>query len=530
MLRTEAVIDLSAISGNVATMKAGTAAEVMAVVKADGYGHGLVPSARAALAGGRHVARHRDRRRGRRPARGRDRRAAAVLAVDAGGGRHAAPRACLADVDISVSSQWQLDAVLAAVRESGSPARVHLKIDTGLSRNGSYVDDWPELVTSVAKAQSANEVAVIGVWSHFAYADEPGHPTIAAQIEAFRAALAVAARAGVEPQLRHLANSAATLTLPEAHFDLVRPGIAVYGLSPVAGDYGLTPAMTLRAGAASVKRVRAGEGVSYGHEYTASRATTLVLVPLGYADGVPRHAGNAGPVWINGTRFTVSGRVCMDQIVVDVGDLPVVPGDPVVLFGPGPRRRADGPGLGRRRRHDPLRDRHAHRAPGAAHLRPVMSARFTLPTVDDTRALGRRLAGVLRPGDLLVLSGPLGAGKTAFVQGLGAGLGVQGRVVSPTFVIARVHRAGPGGLTLVHVDAYRLGSLDEVDDLDLDVDTASAVTAVEWGTGVVEQLADARLEIALARADESEERTAVLTPFGGDWAQRIAGLPAPSAN
>ncbi len=212
---------------------------------------------------------------------------------------------------------------------------MHLKIDTGLSRNGSYVDDWSDLVVAAAKAEAAGEIRVIGVWSHFAYADEPGHPTIAKQIAAFGAALDVAGRAGVHPELRHLANSAATLTLPDAHFDLVRPGIAVYGLSPVADDHGLTPAMTLRAAAASVKRVRAGEGVSYGHEYTTQRATTLVLVPLGYADGVPRHASNVGPVWVNGARFTVAGRVCMDQIVIDVGDLPVSPGDPVVLFGPG---------------------------------------------------------------------------------------------------------------------------------------------------------------------------------------------------
>ena len=149
-------------------------------------------------------------------------------------------------------------------------ARVHLKIDTGLSRNGSYVEDWPDLVVAAAKAEAAGEIRVVGVWSHFAYADEPGHPTIAKQIAAFRAALDVAGRAGVQPELRHLANSAATLTLPEAHFDLVRPGIAVYGLSPVADDHGLTPAMTLRAAAAGVKRVRAGEGVSYGHEYTTA--------------------------------------------------------------------------------------------------------------------------------------------------------------------------------------------------------------------------------------------------------------------
>ncbi|MFN2562577.1 MAG: alanine racemase [Jatrophihabitans sp.] len=334
MLRTEAVIDLAAIRANVAAMKAGTPAELMAVVKADGYGHGLVPSAHAALAGGatwlgtaivdEALAL----------------RAAGITApilswLWAPGEDGTVGRALAAGIDISASSQWQLDAITTAVRESGTTARVHLKIDTGLSRNGSYVDDWPDLVAAAAKAQAAGEIIVVGAWSHFAYADEPGHPTIAKQIAAFDTALQVAGRAGVQPQLRHLANSAATLTLPEAHFDLVRPGIAVYGLSPVADDHGLTPAMTLRAAAAGVKRVRAGEGVSYGHEYTTSRETTLVLVPLGYADGVPRHGSNVGPVWVNGARFTVAGRVCMDQIVIDVGELTVAPGDPVVLFGPG---------------------------------------------------------------------------------------------------------------------------------------------------------------------------------------------------
>lgn len=148
-----------------------------------------------------------------------------------------------------------------------------------------------------------------------------------------------------------------------------------------------------------------------------------------------------------------------------------------------------------------------------------------LPTAQDTRALGVRLAGLLRRGDLLVLSGPLGAGKTVLVQGIGAGLGVQGAIVSPTFVIARVHRAAAlGGLALVHVDAYRLGCMAEVDDLDLDVDVVSAVTAVEWGAGKAEQLADARLEIALQRADDSDQRTATLRPHGGDWAERLARL------
>lgn len=150
----------------------------------------------------------------------------------------------------------------------------------------------------------------------------------------------------------------------------------------------------------------------------------------------------------------------------------------------------------------------------------------SLPTAVDTHEFGRRLAGVLRQGDLLVLSGPLGAGKTALVQGIGAGLGVQGRVASPTFVIARVHPpTAPAGLTLVHVDAYRLASLDEVDDLDLDVSAAESVTAVEWGTGLVERLSDAHLAVELDRTAASEARIATLTPHGGDWAARLAGLP-----
>ncbi|MGH8962550.1 MAG: alanine racemase [Jatrophihabitantaceae bacterium] len=336
MLRTEAVVDLAAICANVATLKAATAAEVMAVVKADGYGHGLVQSARAARAGGAtwFGTATLDEALAVRAAGFTER----VLGWLWTPGEADTLRAAIgAGIDVSVSNGWQLDAVREAATGVGTTARVHLKIDTGLSRNGSYVADWPDLVEAVANAQAAGEVDAVGVWSHFAYADEPGHPTIAKQIIAFRDALDVAARAGVRPQVRHLANSAATLTLPEAHFDLVRPGIAVYGLSPMPGrdEFGLTPAMTLRAAIASVKRVRAGEGVSYGHAYTTSRETTLALVPLGYADGVPRNATNVGPVSINGSRFTISGRVCMDQFVVDVGDLPVAAGDAAVLFGGG---------------------------------------------------------------------------------------------------------------------------------------------------------------------------------------------------
>jgi tRNA threonylcarbamoyladenosine biosynthesis protein TsaE len=150
------------------------------------------------------------------------------------------------------------------------------------------------------------------------------------------------------------------------------------------------------------------------------------------------------------------------------------------------------------------------------------SVPITLPTAQDTRDFGIRLATVLQAGDLVVLTGPLGAGKTALTQGIGAGLGVRGPVVSPTFVIARVHAGGR--LPLVHVDAYRLSSLAEVEDLDLDVDVADAVTVVEWGAGLVEQLADAHLDVRIHRDDQSEVRTVRLVPRGGDWAQRIESL------
>jgi alanine racemase len=333
MPRSEAVVDLDAIRANVATLKAATPAEVLAVVKADGYGHGLLPSARAAIDGGATwlgVA-VLDEAIALRQAGITAPLLAWLWAPDE---TDQLRTAIELGVDIGLAS---VAALHLAASATDRPARVHLKIDTGLSRNGAYVADWPDLVTAAAKLEAEGTVEVVGIWSHFVWADAPGHPTTVKQIRMFREALEVAARVGVTPQIRHLANSAATVTLPEAHFDLVRPGVAIYGLSPVPeqGDFGLVPAMTLRAELALTKRVRAGEGVSYGHQYTTQRDTTVALVPLGYADGIPRNATNVGPVSINGRRFTISGRVCMDQFVIDVGDLGVRAGDSVVLFGPG---------------------------------------------------------------------------------------------------------------------------------------------------------------------------------------------------
>jgi alanine racemase len=331
-------IDLDAIRENVATLRERAApAALMAVVKADGYGHGMLPSARAALDGGATwlgVA-MADEALALRSA-GITTRALAWLLGPADDWTSVAA----ADVDLGVNATWALDKAIDASASTGHPTRVHLKIDTGLGRAGAQPHDWPELVEAAAKAQADGSVEVVGVWSHLAYADNPGHPTIEKQRLAFEDALEVVAAADLHPEVRHLANSAATLALPDAHYDLVRPGVALFGLSPgpevgTPASLGLRPAMTLTSEVALTKRVPADHGVSYGHRYTTSAETTLALVPLGYADGVPRHLTNVGEVAVNGRRYTIAGSVCMDQFVLDVGDDPVNVGDEVVLFGDG---------------------------------------------------------------------------------------------------------------------------------------------------------------------------------------------------
>jgi alanine racemase len=333
MWQAEIRVDLAAIRHNVATLRSGTAAEVMTVVKADGYGHGMVPVARAALQAGATWlgACTLDEALALRAAG----IGAPVLAwlLTPGQPLHLG----VSDgVDLAAGSEWQLAEIVEAAKAAGRPARVHLKVDTGLNRGGAKPADWRGLVAAAAKAEVDGLVEVVGVWSHLACADEPTNPSVTRQLRAFDRACAVAVRAGLDPRYRHLANSPATLTRPDTHFDLVRPGIASYGLSPVAGQgFGLRPAMTLRARVALTKRVRAGQGVSYGHTYTTAAATTLAVLPVGYGDGLPRHASNTGPVWLAGKRRTVAGRVCMDQIVVDCGNDKVRPGDEAILFGRG---------------------------------------------------------------------------------------------------------------------------------------------------------------------------------------------------
>jgi alanine racemase len=336
--RVEAAVDLAAVRHNVAVLAAAAAgAATMAVVKAEGYGHGAVPVARAALEAGATWL--------------------GVCTLDEalelrGAGIDApvlswlhlpdedfAP-AVAAGIDLSVASRAHLAAVVDGARRTGRPARLHIKADTGLSRNGAQPADWPDLVDGAAKAAAQGDAEVVAVWSHLAHADAPHHPVLDVQAARLTAAWRVAVDRGLAP-IRHLANSAATLTRPDLHFDLVRPGIAVYGLDPLDRQpwaSPLRPAMTLSARVALVKRVPAGEGVSYGHEWTTPAETTLALVSAGYADGVPRRLNFRGRmrVLLRGRLRPVVGRVCMDQVVVDCGlDADVVPGDRAVLFGPG---------------------------------------------------------------------------------------------------------------------------------------------------------------------------------------------------
>lgn len=323
-----ATIDLSAISRNVEALR-GRAGNLpaMAIVKANGYGHGAAPSARAALEGGAAwlgVATIDE---------GLELRASGIVAptlawlheTDAD-----FASATSAGLDLGVSSLQQLESVVA----SAPGATVQLKVDTGLGRNGSHETEWAALFDAAAAHERAGRLRVRGLWSHLANA---GRTEDLAQVERFAEAVVGAAAAGLDLELVHLAATAGAVEVPEARLGMVRLGIGIYGVSPLDDrtpqQLGLTPAMTLSATVASVKRVPADHGVSYGFDHRTAGESTLALVPLGYADGVPRSASSRGPVWINGVTYRVAGRVAMDQIVVDVGDAPVAVGDRAVLFG-----------------------------------------------------------------------------------------------------------------------------------------------------------------------------------------------------
>lgn len=351
----QAVIDLDAIRHNVRTLTARAGdAQVMAIVKADAYGHGLVPVARAAVEAGSEwlgVA-----------------HAAEAFALRRAGlevpiltwlvSPHAPfDRFIADDIDVGISTILGLQRAIEAGEAAGQPTRIHIKVDTGLSRNGLIPEDFEAALDILAPAVASNHVTLVGLWSHFAHADEPQHPEDQRQRESLLEALDTILGLGIPRPLIHLANSSATLIGdPAVRLDIARTGIAMYGLTPFpdqasTADLGLRPAMRLESELVNIKPIRAGQGVSYNHRYIASEDTTVGIVPIGYADGIHRTASGfhhgrdaehpGAPVAVYGrdghrTDSRIVGTVCMDQIIIDLGpDSTHELGDRVVLFGSG---------------------------------------------------------------------------------------------------------------------------------------------------------------------------------------------------
>lgn len=370
----QVIVDLKALRDNMRTLvervsqdlqPSQNAPEVMGVVKADGYGHGLVPSALAALAGGATwlgTAQPYEALRLR--AAGIDSSRCHILTWLTSAPTTRFADLITADIDISVGSVDSLDAVAFAARKLGKPARVHVKVDTGFGRNGFTPEGFSAALEKLQQYSSEGVIEVIGQWSHLAVADSPDVPEFVdatdRQIQQFHEFTNRMKEASVAPKIRHLANTAATLNRPEIRFELVRPGIGLYGYEPdpAMGDsqtYGLQPAMTLQAQLGTVKAVEEGHGISYGRTYLTPNNTSTAIVPLGYADGILRSASGfdmqgarhvdkqGGPVRVEtnkGARIlNVSGRVCMDQFIVDLkgdaAELGVLEGNTVTLFGPG---------------------------------------------------------------------------------------------------------------------------------------------------------------------------------------------------
>jgi alanine racemase len=329
--RAEIVVDLAAIRHNVRLLKELTGTQMMTVVKADGYGHGLAESAKAAREGGADwlgVATIDEALALR--AAGDTGRVLCWLTVPGDDWSAAIDQ----DVDVTAYSVAELDAIAA----TGARARVQLKVDTGLHRGGAPLDHWAEVVARAKRGEHEHSWTITGIWSHLSSSDEPDDPANDLQEGLFRVALEQSRAAGLDPEVTHLANSAAAILRPSSRLDLVRVGIASYGLDPAPGQtpvLGLRPAMTARASLAMVKRVEPGGAVSYGRTWTADHPTTVGLVPAGYADGLPRVGGNRAEVQVAGKRRRIRGRICMDQLVVDLGGDDPGAGAEVTVFGPG---------------------------------------------------------------------------------------------------------------------------------------------------------------------------------------------------
>ncbi|MDK8511261.1 tRNA (adenosine(37)-N6)-threonylcarbamoyltransferase complex ATPase subunit type 1 TsaE [Corynebacterium bovis] len=607
----ELVVDLGAVAHNVRRLRALAApARLMAVVKADGYNMGARAVALTALDHGA------DELGVATVGEGLD-----ILAVLRDAGRTAPVTAWMwypgeplddavaAGLTLGIPSLEHARALTAVAadraRPGQTPVRATLMADTGLSRSGIAPGEWGEVLDLVAAARTGS-VEVTGVMSHLSGADDATFPATDIQATRFRRAIDDCRARGLDVPVNHLANTPATLTRPDLRFDMVRPGVGVYGVDPCAGGgagdggdgavgagepgvggdggRGLRPVATLRARVTTTRLVPRGESVGYGGLWTADRDTRTAVVAIGYADGIPRALTGAFDVTVRGRRYRQIGRVSMDQIVIDLGpaDGPepeVRPGDWAVIFGEGgatlsevaralgtidyevltlPRTRV-------RRRYIPAgagegagaggvdgREGDAAGAVGAGDGAGVGVGTETpvnpgapdgtvaVPTAEAMRQVGEAVGRELRAGDVVVLTGPLGAGKTTLTQGIARGMGVTGRVQSPTFTVVREHRPSGDGPGLLHMDAYRLldglrdddahgtgetgaagqpegtgaagqgaghgvsaarsaAVLDALESLDLDGDLTDHALVAEWGEGVVEPLGTRVLHITLTR-------------------------------
>jgi alanine racemase len=320
-------VDLAAVTENVRLLRRRTEARLMAVVKADGFGHGAVDVARTAVAAGASWlgVTSVDEAVALRDAGLRVPVLSWLNPVDTDFGA-----AVRRDVDLAAPSRDHLDAIAGAA----GLARVHLHLDTGMARDGAEPEAWLDLCRRARAAEQDGRIRVVGVMGHLACAETPGHLANAAGRRLFEWGVATACGAGLRPAVRHLAASAATLTDPRSHFDLVRVGAALVGIDPTETT-ALRTGLKLTAPVVVVRRVPAGTPVGYGHAWRAGAATTLGLVPVGYADGLPRNAWARAEVHVRGRRRRLAGRISMDQFVVDLGDDPVRPGETVTVFGPG---------------------------------------------------------------------------------------------------------------------------------------------------------------------------------------------------
>ncbi len=320
--RAEALIDLSAIEYNIKRLLSGTKAEGLAVVKADAYGHGLVPVAKRALSAG---AKWLGTALLEEAVALRDSSIDAPIIAWLTPVSDDFESAIRKRIDLAIPSIEHLHAVMKSSEALGISPRIHLEVDTGMSRGGA-LKEWNSLLTETAKFANIGKLEVIGIWSHFARADEPGHSFNEEQRENFNLRVTEARELGIVPKLLHLSNSAATMSHSAAHFDLVRLGIAMYGLSPDVESMGgsdslnLKPAMSLRAQLHLVKDVPAGSQVGYGGTAITSSDTRLGVVAMGYADGVPRNANSNAGVLVGNRRAPIIGRVSMDQFVVEIGN------------------------------------------------------------------------------------------------------------------------------------------------------------------------------------------------------------------